>query len=300
LEHRLRRVLREHQIQVIHAIPHQYDILPVIRVATQLGIPYFLSVHDDLEYTASGHLLLGSMLTAMGNAWHGAKDVFVISEEIGQEYSRRYGARDYQIVTDGLISVADAPQSRPAGSLRVYFMGAFHLYYGPNLRAILDALKIVRSQHTGWDISVTSRSQGICCPVRADDVPVKVLPFAPDENVVEEDMRSADLLYLPLPFEADAANFGRFSMSTKMVRYLGSGLPIFYHGPQDAAACKMLESHQAATICTTLDAEAIARQLIESEARRDAIVNNALQLARTRFMLADQQRRFWQPIIAAL
>jgi hypothetical protein len=156
LEHRLHRVLREHQIQVICAIPHQYGILPVVRVATRLDIPNFLSVHDDLEYTASGHQLLDSMLTAMGNAWPGAKDVFVISEEIGQEYSRRYGARDYQTVTDGLISAADAPQSRPAGSLRVSFMEGFHLYYGSHLCAILDAPKIVRSQHTGWDISVTS------------------------------------------------------------------------------------------------------------------------------------------------
>jgi hypothetical protein len=28
-------------------------------------------------------------------------------------------------------------------------------------------------------------------------------------------------------------------------------------------------------------------------------VNNALALARARFMLADQQRRFWEPIVAA-
>jgi hypothetical protein len=239
-------------------------------------------------------------LAGLGEAWRNARGLFVISDEIGQEYFRRYGARKYEIVTDGLTSVPEAPLSRPARSLRLYFMGIFHVHFGLNLRAILDALKIVRSQHPDWDISVTSRGGWHSCPVNTDDVPVKVIPFAPDASVVEEDMLSADLLYLPLPFQAVAANFGRFSMSTKMVTYLGSGLPILYHGPRGAAACKILEEHQAAVICTTLDPEVIAKQLVDAASNRDIIVNNALQLARSRFMLADQQRRFWQPIVAAL
>jgi hypothetical protein len=236
---------------------------------------------------ALGHPLKGQMVAALGKAWRSAKGIFVISDEIGQEYSRRYGAREYQIVTDGLTYVAEAPQSRPSRSLRVYFMGLFHPGYRANLRAVLDALKIVRSQHPDWDISVTSRSGYILCSVNTD------------ASEVETDLLSADLLYQPLPFEAELANFGRFSMSTKMVTYLGSGLPILYHGPEDAAAFKLLTGHRAAIMCTTLDAETIAKQLVEAASNREIIVNNALALARARFMLADQQRRFWEPIVAA-
>lgn len=300
-EHRLRRVLRDHQVKLIHTIPLTYDIVPVTRVAAQLKIPYFLNIQDDIVCSAFGsHVLMGQKVAALSNAWRNAKGVFVISDEIGQEYSRRYGVREYQIVTDGLTSVAKAPKSRPDRSLRVYFMGIFHNSYRANLRALLDALKIIRSQHPDWDISVTCRSHSIYCPLEPDDVPVKVLPFAPDESVVDVDMLAADLLYQPMPFEEYAANFGRFSMSTKMVTYLGSGLPILYHGPEDAAACKLLTSHHAAAVCTTLDAQTIAKQLTEAVSNRESIVNHALQLARTRFMLADQQRRFWQPLIAAL
>ena len=292
-------MLRESRIKLLHIIPHGYDIVPVYRVASELNIPCFLTIHDDLECMALGHPLKGQMVAALGKAWRSAKGIFVISDEIGQEYSRRYGAREYQIVTDGLTSVAEAPQSRPSRSLRVYFMGLFHPGYRANLRAVLDALKIVRSQHPDWDISVTSRSGYILCSVNTDDVPVKVIPFAPDASEVETDLLSADLLYQPLPFEAELANFGRFSMSTKMVTYLGSGLPILYHGPEDAAAFKLLTGHRAAIMCTTLDAETIAKQLVEAASNREIIVNNALALARARFMLADQQRRFWEPIVAA-
>jgi hypothetical protein len=296
---RLKRVLMERQVRAIHTIPHTYDIVPVSRVASELGIPCFLTIHDDLEYSSLGHPFNVRMLEALREAWINAKGIFVISEEIGKEYSRRYGPKEYQVVTDGLTSVAQAPLPRPAKSLRVYFMGLCHLNYASNFRALLDALKFVQSEHPDWAVSMTSRSGAVTCQVRSDDVPVNVLPFA-SEREVEDDMYSADMLYLPLPFEAYAAKFGIFSMSTKMVTYLGSGLPILFHGPQDSAACRLLASHEAAVACTSLDAETISRQLFEAISKRESIVNNALELDRARFMLADQQRRFWEPMIATM
>jgi len=298
-EKKLRRALTEHRVKLIHLLANTYSIVPVHNIVSQLGIPYVLSIHDDLDYVSSGHLLMKQMTAHMGRAWREAKAVFVISEEIGHEYSRRYGLREYRIVTDGLKCVADAPRQRPERSLRLYFMGLFHNTYAPNLRAVLDALKMVRSRHPDWEITVTCRCSAISAPVRADDVPVRVLPFAPEAEV-ERDLLSADLLYQPLPFQESARALGRFSMSTKMITYLGSGLPIFYHGPEDAAACKLLARHEAAAICTTLDPEEIAKCLLDAAARREIVVHRALSLARSQFLLADQQRRFWEPILQAL
>jgi hypothetical protein len=298
-EKKLRRALAEHRVKLIHLLANTYSIVPVHNIVSQLGIPYVLSIHDDLEYVSSGHLLMKQMTAHMGRAWREAKAIFVISEEIGHEYSRRYGAREYRIVTDGLKCVADAPRQRPERSLRLYFMGLFHNTYASNLRAVLNALKMVRSRHPDWEITVTCRCSAISAPVHADDVPVRVLPFAPEAEV-EGDLHSADLLYQPLPFQESARAFSRFSMSTKMITYLGSGLPILYHGPDDAAACKLLARHEAAAICTTLDPEEIAKCLLDTAAQREIVVHRALALARSQFLLADQQRRFWGPILQAL
>jgi len=255
-----------------------------------------LSIHDHSEYMLRGHPFLKQIDRALGCAWRRAKGVFVISDEMGQEYVRRFGAREYTIVTDGLTCTARAAQKRPANSLRVYFMGLFHYTYRSNLRAMMDALKMIREAHPDWDISLTFRSGTISEPVHHDDVPVHVLPFVPEAEA-EKDLVSADLLYQPLPFQEFASKFVKFSLSTKMISYLGSGLPILYHGPKNAAACNLLAKHQAALICTTLDARSIARQLMASMQARDEVVNNALALARSRFMLEDQQQRFWQPIL---
>jgi putative NADPH-quinone reductase len=179
-------------------------------------------------------------------------------------------------------------------------MGLFHLAYAQNFRAMLDALKIVRSRQPNWEIRVTSRSGGIACQLGDDDVPLKISQFTPDVSDAEQEMLTADILYLPMPFQEFALPFNRFSMSTKMISYLGSGLPAFYHGPEDSAAGKLLMRHQAAAICTTLDPEAIATRLVDTIEQREVLVNSALKLARSQFMLADQQKRFWEPILAAL
>jgi hypothetical protein len=109
-------------------------------------------------------------------------------------------------------------------------------------------------------------------------------------------MADADLLYLPLPFEAAEAALVRLSLSTKMVTYLGSGIPIFYHGPAESAAGDLLHRHNAAFLCTCLDPASIAEQLtaaavnIEQGALR---VVNASELAVRQFMIGDQRARFW-------
>jgi hypothetical protein len=122
---------------------------------------------------------------------------------------------------------------------------------------------------------------------------VTVLPFS-NEAQVRQDMESADLLYMPIPFGEAYAKFARYSLSTKMVTYAGSGIPILYHGPADSAAYELLNKNRAAFLLTSLAPEEVARTLtgISGSAAAD-VARNALALAQREFMLADQARKFW-------
>jgi hypothetical protein len=125
---------------------------------------------------------------------------------------------------------------------------------------------------------------------------IEILPFA-DEAQIERDMRDADFLYMPMPFGPAHENFTRFSVSTKMVTYVGSGIPIIYHGPPTSAAFEVLKRNGAAFFLTNLDAVEIAASLNKmTESARDEVVANALKLARHEFMLVDQTRKFWGTI----
>ena len=124
-------------------------------------------------------------------------------------------------------------------------MGSIHLSYEANFNALFQALGYLRE--SGQEVSLTVRG-GFPFPIRNGDVPVEVRPWGTQADV-ERDLREADFLYLPLPFEPEHQSFVRYSLATKLVTYLGSGLPIVYHGPKHAAAAELLAEHDAAHMC---------------------------------------------------
>jgi glycosyltransferase involved in cell wall biosynthesis len=149
-------------------------------------------------------------------------------------------------------------------------------------------------------ISVTLR----CGQINARDIReaanVRILPFGSEADVAR-DLEEADLVYLPLPFGETFEPFVRLSLSTKLVTYLGSGVPILYHGPRIAAVADLLAENDAALLLTALDADSLATQLIRFQkepaiARQKA--SNALALARRDFTLQAQRDRFWNAIRA--
>jgi glycosyltransferase involved in cell wall biosynthesis len=293
-ENKLKRLLIERGVRMMVITPHRYEVVPAVHVAQELKIPFAFYVQDDLAYVSNKHLLLKEMLAANAEGWRNASVRFVISREIGEEYSRRYGQREFLIVTDGLRKIAAAPKPIVEKSLRVYFMGLYHFSYNPNLRAFLETLKILRAELPDWKIEFTAR----CGRIHFEpdqEIKVTILPYA-TEREVEQDLESADLLYMPLPFSAAAQAMSRFSLSTKLVTYLGSGIPILYHGPEDAAANRLLEDAQAAIRLNTNEPQAMAKILLNGLKCRNEIVENALKLARERFDLKVQQKTFWNAL----
>lgn len=297
---RLRKLCRQTSARAIHAVPHVgLDFADAQAVARELSLPYFISLHDDLAYTAIG-VNPARRDRAMRSAWQEASGRFVISDLLAREYCQRYGERDFHVVTDGLSSLAAPHVNRDSPALRIYFMGLFHMAYEPNLRALLDGIAILEREHAARPISVTMRCEHVRPQVLAGARDVTVLPFA-DEAQVQRDMENADLLYMPIPFGEEHENFARYSLSTKMVTYVGSGIPLVYHGPTTSAAYRLLNSNRAAITLATLDPAEIAATLRGQDAQaRHEIASNALALARREFMLADQTRKFWGTICASL
>ncbi len=172
-------------------------------------------------------------------------------------------------------------------------MGLFHLSYERNLRALLQGIAEFEARHPEIKVTMTCRCEHIRPHVWEGLKPVTVLPYA-GERQVEKDMDEADLLYMPMPFGSEHENFARYSVSTKMVTYIGSGLPIFYHGPATSAAYAILSRNNAALFGNTLEPDDVASALTNVTSQPpDDLVRNAQALAQREFMLADQTRRFW-------
>ncbi len=298
MERRLERAAREVGAGAIHAVAHGLDFWPALKVARRLRLPYLLTVHDDVGYVQRDSPLRGVALKRIAHAWREADARFVITPELGDEYSRRYGQRDFVVVTDGVSRRATYGGERTDGALDVYFLGSYHLAYRHNFDALVAGLESLRREQPARPISLTFRGGGIPFVPRTE-VPVKVLPFAP-ESVVEQEVRSASVLYLPLPFGETHRDFVTLSLPTKLVSYLASGRPLLYHGPGSAAVGQLLQTRQAGIVVNSPDGDAVAAALEAGLRDPGPIVAEALKLASTQFDAETIRTRFWDAVVEVL
>lgn len=189
----------------------------------------------------------------------------------------------------------------PSTEVRLYFMGMFNNTYLPNFRALMTALE--RHQTTigqGLPVRFTVRTQGFNPEDLAGKEWVNLLPFASSE-VVGKEMGFQHLLYLPLPLEPEWSNLCQFSLSTKMVSYMASGVPIVYHGPESSAAGQYLCRNDAAFALSTNDPDVIALKLADfltDTGRMRAISENAQSAVKADFDRITLKNRFWTAVIS--
>lgn len=296
---RINRQIHKIRPDYIHAIAHDMSFWPAFQSACSLKLPYHLTIHDDLFMYRQDPYSLRVLPGRLAAVWQDAAERYVISAELGNEYSRRYGVKPFHVVTDGLTELATEPRSlRPENRLRIYFMGLFQISYTDNMQCLSDAIRLLHQQNPNYDIELICRSGVLSPRLNIDQVRVTILPQTLDEALVFRECIEADLLYLPLPFAPEFSSFARFSLSTKLISYLASGSPILYHGPEQSAAGTLVEQNQVAVSCYSLKAAELA-QFLDGFIRGSLKLDPArsLDLCRARFMAEDQRRIFWQSII---
>lgn len=282
---------------IIHAIPQDTSFWQAFQCSRALKIPFVLNVHDDMQYTFASlsHARKEQTMAHLGEVWRNAETRFVISEEMGNEYSRRYGSRPFAMVTDGFQQYLPVRQANHR-RLFIYFMGLFHVSYDENLNCLLSAIEILESRGVHTVTRLQFRCGILPRSVRDPKSSVELLPMATTGVDLIAECAAADLVYLPLQFGAEYADFFKLSLSTKMVSYIASGTPILYHGPDSAAASKLLGQFNAAIQATSLDPQKLADQL-------ESFINGKLELSQDgreslqkRFLAVNMQSKFWQGV----
>ena len=279
----------------VHALLHGLGFKHSFDWCRYNNIPFSISVHDDIRHLAAFDLWKDKIECWAAEVWRESTTCFVISQEIGEEYSRRYGKRDWIQITDGLGRVPSGPRSRAPNRLNVYFAGGLNVHYENSFLAFQQGLKEFSKSKPDWQVRFIARGGRGLQGEDAAAPRIEARPFASQQDVLK-DLDEVDLLYLPLSIDPAYSNFAKFSLSTKMITYLGSGLPIFYHGPEDAAVFKLLQKNDACISCHTNDKHDILTALYRMEKSREEIVKNALALGRRDFNINEIRNRFWSSI----
>ena len=291
---RLGELVARRRPSAVHAIAHESDFYDAFLVSRAAGVPYTLTVHDDPAYGHRGHPGRRGFERALARAWREANRRIVICQDMGVDYQRRFGGRPFDVVTDSVdLPPLACRRAAPSGR-RVYFMGSLHLSYRRNFEALSAGAAELSAREPDLDVTLVSR--GSQPPVAAGGETFDVRCWGTEADVAD-DLASADLLYLPIPFEPEFEAFARLSLPTKLVTYLGSGLPILYHGPAYSSSSRLLAEFDAAIQVHSTRPEDVAAALSSATAaRREAVAEAALRLARKRFDAASLRRLFWDHV----
>lgn len=120
-----------------------------------------------------------------------------------------------------------------------------------------------------------------------------------NEKKVIEIQRSADILFLPLAFNAPTPEVIRTALPGKFCEYLASGRPLLVHAPADSFVASYCSKYNCAVVINSPDEKALLdgiRQIINNDVLRTNIVRSAQKQALNDFNPETSQRKFLQGI----
>lgn len=244
----------------------------------------WVSFHDHFNTTYSFAGVSGAL-------WKRADRRLVISTELGNEYQRLFGQMDYEVITDGVSKTEISQPSATTGNpVVLYFAGLLHLAYIPLFKVLADALDGLSAKGHQFKLVLRGTQQMPFLENRAFETDYRKVSL--DDAELKRELDASTILYLPIKFTIP--DFYLYSLSTKMVGYLGASGAILHHGPDDSAACNLLSSTSSAVCCGELDVPKLSADILNLIANKQTISANAKVLANKQFDLEQIQKQFWQ------
>jgi hypothetical protein len=246
--------------------------------------PLWVSFHDHYSTTFGSY-------TNSKILWERASRRLVISDELGREYAKLFGNATYELITDGVTKgELSNPKNDSIKPTTVYFAGLLHIDYIPLFKVLADALDILVER--GYSFELILRGTQHIPLLNARTFTTYYRPVSLSDKELKQELDGSSILYLPIKFTRP--DFYLYSLSTKMVGYLGGSGAILYHGPLDSAACNLLTRANAAVSCGELDATVLSKDIVKLIAKKAQISANAKVLAKQKFNMEEIRRKFWQ------
>jgi len=219
--------------------------LPAFRIVRD-SIPcgYHLSVHDDplVAVTLEGRKPDPEDERIFSTIIGGARSVDCISERLRQRYLTRY-QKDSLVVTRGFERQANANPLRSTLEknlpIRIVLAG-WGDCPAPWPDDFLTAIRLGREE---YDLQVVSFD-----PLMGGGLPYVQHPPRLEQTEFDKYLQGLDIGYACDPLTAAGREFAATSFSTKVVTYIGNGLPFVYHGPVDSVIGDLVQNYKCGVV----------------------------------------------------
>jgi hypothetical protein len=230
------------------------SVLAFKRVMQKTSAPMHVSVHDDpVLATRLCRYPVPSWIVnrAFAFCYQRAQSRDCISDRMSAAYEKRYHVRA-SVVTRG-VRVPPSPQGRSLDKGIHIILGGTGNCPAPWPRPLFEAIGMLQK--------TMGRTVEFHCfdpAVRPTESFVKVHPLLPDREF-ERFLAGMHIGYACDPLTPLGRQFAASSLPTKIITYIGAGLPFLYQGPGDSTVGDWLEKTNTGVIVESNDAEKIHR-----------------------------------------
>ncbi len=306
LSPRLTAWIEEFRPEVIYVLPGGAYMRLATAISDRWNIPVVAHVMDDWPSVPLGGLFGGLVLRRLRRDFRRLLSRTAIrlsiSEPMAAVYRERYGS-EFQVFQNP----ADLSERLPhvkrvwaAGTpFRVVYIGSIlHL---SQLKSLCDVAAAVESLHRkGHAIRLDIYS--MASDSHADELragaAVGLNPACGEEDVFRT-LTSADLLVLPVNFDAASRRYIRFSMPAKIPLYLISGTPILVYGPPDVASVQYAGAAGWGEVVSRqsgAELEAAILKLMGDSVRREQLGRRGIEVAIGNHDAAAVRARFQEQL----
>jgi hypothetical protein len=254
------------------------------------------TVWDPPEYvmrrSGSDRVTAQRVLRAFGAAVAGSRRCSVMSEAMGRDYERRYGANPVVMRVGIPRTECYAPRHGPwrQGEAVICFAG--DLYAESEWWALLSAL--ASSGYRVGDRDIRLRVIGSRASFRSS-VPLRAEYLG--RRSASETIRlmaEADVAYVPYWFDPAYALAAQQSFPTKISTAVGAGTPVLFHGPHQSSVTDLMRDYPIGVSCSSYEPSAILgaiRRLLDAD-QYAACAQAILSALQNEFSMEVFLRRF--------
>ena len=290
----LRRTLRGWRPDVVYTMVFSGGTLDYASwIARYFGVPLVAHVADDGLETEKG-----GAKASIAELLAGADVRVSISEEMRQEYAQRYGVDSHVLhngASEDLFAAAGAPEPRD-GEFVVRYLGS--IVPGQHFAAIEDIAAAVRRlvaagvpvRFEMWGGSWTRQHAESLVDGRS-----VVYCGAIGQAEGYALLKSADLLTIPVSFDAQAFAKNRLSLPTKLAECLASGTPTLVYGPAGAAPVEFCRRHRVGSFIDERSVDRLTahiRHLVENRTAARAAATAGREFVRQHYTATGARDTF--------
>ncbi|MBT3928279.1 MAG: glycosyltransferase, partial [Rhodospirillaceae bacterium] len=300
----LKKFLDEFAPDLIFSVPGEYAFVRLSRqITSYLQIPVAIQVYDNWMITHYRKGLwagrkrrrLDLELRALFDS---AALRFGISEVMCEAYGATYGQPFLPLSVPVEVDRWHRPlreRVQNPGNLTVVYAGSIHQHAA--YAGLADMSRAVeRLNRDGMAVKFSIIGSVPASESQIGELGGEFTEFVclPERTDLIERVGSADLLFLPVAFDAESRQFIKYSLPAKSAAYMASGTPMLVYAPADLPISIEAARHGFAHVVSEPDIEqlaAAARHLLSDAAERIAISDAAVERAKEHYDMKSESIR---------